>query len=172
MKLGKKLPFLVRQIRCLDDSSDIKADSNILASWRERQEALSAVWGFQCTCSLCSGTALEIEASDKRLERILELQVVLADFEPGSVATTAMAEELIQLYAEENLHAAKATGYKVAALAYNAVGDVRTAQRHAKSALDMGIVSSGLDEYAEEMKRILANPVAHWSYRARGHDEL
>jgi len=150
----------------------MEADNNILASWRERQEALHAVWGFKCTCRHCSGTPLEIEASDKRLERILELQTILSDFDPGSVATTTMAEELIRLYEEENLYAAKATGHKVAALAYNAVGDTEAAQRHAKVALEVGMVSSGSDEYAEEMKILLKNPAAHWSWHVRVHDEL
>ena len=170
--MEKKSPFLVICLPIPDERSDTKADGNILASRRERQEAMSAVWGFQCTCPHCSGTALEIEASDKRLERILELQNILSDFDSGSVATTAMAEELIRLYEEENLYAAKATGHKIAALAYNAVGDVKTAQQHAEVALEAGIVSSGSDDYAEEMKRLLENPVTHWSWRARGHDEL
>ena len=172
LRLERKSLYLVIYLPNLDAESDLKTDSNILASWRERQEALSAVWGFQCTCQHCSSTAPEIEASDKRLERILELQTILADFDPGSVGTTAMAEELIRLYEEEHLDAAKATGHKVAALAYNAVGDVKNARRHAEIALEVGIVSSGSDEYAEEMKTLLRNPVAHWTYRVRGHNEL
>jgi len=113
-----------------------------------------------------------VEASDKRLERILELQIILADYAPKSAATTAMAEELIRLYEAENLHAARATGHKLAALAYNAVGDVTAARKHAEIALQVGMISSGSDEYGEEMKRILESPMAHWSYRVRGHDEL
>lgn len=132
---------------------------------------MSAVWGFKCTCNLCSGTEIEVEASDERLKRILELQTILADIS-GSAATTSAAEELILLYEEEHLHAARATGHKLAALAYNAVGDVKTARRHAEIALEVGIVSSGLDGFAQEIKTILENPVAHWSYRIRGHDEL
>jgi len=84
-----------------------------------------------------------------------------------------MAEQLISLYEEEELHAAKATGHTFAALAYNAVGDTKIAEWHAEFALDSGMVNSGTDDDAEQMKKILEDPKKHWSYNVRARkDEL
>lgn len=141
--------------------------NNILAPRSERQRSLNDYWGFKCTCSLCSGSSEEIRASDSRLERIVELQKSLADWTPWSDGTPAMAEELISLYEEERLHAAKATGHTFAALAYNAVGDSKIAEWHAEFALDAGMVNSGTDEDADEMKKLLEDSKGHWSYNIR-----
>lgn len=78
-----------------------------------------------------------------------------------------MAEELISLYDEEGLHAAKATGHTFAALAYNAAGDAKMAEWHAEFALNAGMVNSGTGEDADEMKKMLEDPRTHWSYNAR-----
>jgi len=84
-----------------------------------------------------------------------------------------MAEELIALYEEEGLWAAKAAGHTLAALAYNAVGNTKVAEFHADFALEAGMVNSGTDEDAEQMKLLLEDPKAHWSYRVRARkDEL
>ena len=84
-----------------------------------------------------------------------------------------MAEELIGLYEEEGLHAAKASGHSFAALAYNAAGDTKTAQWHAEFALDAGMVNSGSNTDADQMENLIKTPVAHWSYGVRRkHDEL
>lgn len=78
-----------------------------------------------------------------------------------------MAEELIALYAEEELWAAKEIGHTFAALAYNAVGDTKVAVWHAEFALDARMENIADDDDSESMKALLADPVAHWSYRVR-----
>jgi hypothetical protein len=146
-----------------------------MQSRAHRQKALSGHWGFECSCSLCSAPDHISDASDARISKILSLQTQLADYKPWtSTATPAMAEELIKLYEEEELYAAKAIGHTFAALAYNAEGDTKIAQWHADLALDAGMVTSGpADGDAEQMKLIMEDPVAHWSYRVRARrDEL
>lgn len=79
-----------------------------------------------------------------------------------------MAEKLLALYEEEHLHAAVGTGHMLAALAYNAVGDTGKAKMHGRKAIEAGMVSSGSNDVdVVEVKALLKDPVAHWSYLAR-----
>lgn len=79
-----------------------------------------------------------------------------------------MAEKLLYLYEEERVHAAKGTGHMFAALAYNAVGDVSRAKKHARLAVEAGMVSAGEKEAdIGEMTALRENPSGHWSYLAR-----
>jgi hypothetical protein len=55
-----------------------------------------------------------------------------------------------------------------AALAYNAVGDVSRAKKHARLAVEAGMVSAGEKEAdIREMAALRENPSGHWSYLAR-----
>jgi hypothetical protein len=128
---------------------------------------LNEHWGFECSCTLCSGSESEVAASDARIEEIVELQTKLANWSPWSAGTPAMAEMLISLYEEERLYAAKATGHTFAALAYNAVGDKMMAEWHAELALEAGMVNSGPNDDVTAMKNLLEDPEAHWSWLAR-----
>ena len=87
------------------------------------------------------------------------------------MGTPSTAEKLIDLYAEEGIHAAKGTGHMFAALAYNAAGERDKAREHAEKALKSGLVNNGhangeaADE--SEMNNLLDRPEGHWSYMAR-----
>lgn len=111
-----------------------------MQSRAERQRLLSQYYGFKCTCAHCQASESLNAASESRLEKIIELQTELSDWRPWSSGTPVMAEELIALYEEEQLYAAKAVGHSLAALAYNAVGDTKVAGFHADFALDAGMV--------------------------------
>jgi hypothetical protein len=103
------------------------------------------------------------------IEKINELHTSLSDWTFDSEATPKQALNLISLYEKEHLHAAIGTGHMFAAFAYNAVGDIKEAVRHAKKALEAGMVSSGSvvnDE--KEMANLIAAPKAHWTYMKRG----
>lgn len=77
------------------------------------------------------------------------------------------------LYEEEGVHAAKGVGHMLAALTYNAAGDISMARKHARLALQVGVVTDGSREKDEEdLKALRTNPKAHWSYLARKIQEL
>lgn len=98
------------------------------------------------------------------------LHSALADWSPESQAMPAMAEKLIELYEEEKLHAAVATGYMFASLAYNAIGDTKKARKYAARALETGIVNNGVSggtDDVEEMRVMRADPKRHWSFMRR-----
>lgn len=79
-----------------------------------------------------------------------------------------MAEELLLLYEQEHLHAAKGMGHMFAALAHNAAGAASRAKEHAELALDAGVVSDGSKEEDERsMTQLKEFPTGHWSYMAR-----
>jgi len=79
-----------------------------------------------------------------------------------------MAEELLTLYEKENIHAALGMGHMFAALAHNAVGDVSRAKRHARLALQAGMVSNGSGRGDEDdMRSLREDPMRHWSWMVR-----
>ncbi|KAL5323991.1 hypothetical protein ACEPPN_008534 [Leptodophora sp. 'Broadleaf-Isolate-01'] len=142
--------------------------TNILEPRAQRQEALTQTWGFECKCSLCTAEPSEVRKSDNRIRRIQELQGFLADWSPDSIGTPNMARELLKLYEEEGVHAALGTGHMFAALAYNADGDMKGAKKHARLAIEAGMVNSGVkDGDREEMESLLSDPRHHWSYNIR-----
>ncbi|KAH8758632.1 putative N-lysine methyltransferase SMYD2 [Hyaloscypha sp. PMI_1271] len=141
---------------------------NILQTHSERQFHLKKVWGFDCTCSLCSSNPGEISTSDSRVREILQMQTHLADWNPNSLGTPRMARQLLALYEAEEVHAAMGKGHMLAALAYNAVGDTYKAKKHAKSAIEAGMVSSGEEDAdLRDMTTLKENPEGHWSFMAR-----
>ena len=79
-----------------------------------------------------------------------------------------MARQLLALYEAEEIHAAMGTGHMFAALAYNAVGDTFMAKKHARLAIEAGMVSNGEKEANKrEMTELKENPEGHWSYLVR-----
>jgi hypothetical protein len=79
-----------------------------------------------------------------------------------------MAEELLTLYKAEHLHSALGMGHMLAALAYNAIGDTKKAKMHGRKAIEVGMVTSRSDDTdTDEVKALLRDPVAHWSFLVR-----
>ena len=75
---------------------------------------------------------------------------------------------LIKLYEEEKVHAAKGMGNMFAALAYNAMGDTSKAKRYARMAIQAGLVGSGeMEKDVNEMEALRARPREHWSFMTR-----
>lgn len=150
-----------------------KTDINLLETRAARHELLS-VWGFTCTCSLCSTTSFKNEASEARIARILSLQEILADWSPSSAATPQKAEQLIKLYEKERLWAAKGTGHMFAALAYNALGEEEGSEAwnkavyHARMSVEVGTLASGaVENNRREMGVLKDDPRGHWSWGMR-----
>ncbi|KAF2792837.1 SET domain-containing protein [Melanomma pulvis-pyrius CBS 109.77] len=85
----------------------------------ERSRRMHHHWGFTCTCHLCSSSTSQIAASDARLHRIRELEVLiyhahsqpLASGTENTTDSTLLAEELFNLYKEERLDGALARPY-------------------------------------------------------------
>jgi hypothetical protein len=134
----------------------------------ERLKALKASWGFECSCSSCTQPPSQVSASDARVRHIAELSEDLEDYTKDSVATPAMAELLVSLYQQERLYGPISEPYTFAALEYNGIGDVWTAQKYARLAVEAGILYAGAwDKDVKNMKLLLRDPQAHWSYMLR-----
>jgi hypothetical protein len=79
-----------------------------------------------------------------------------------------MAEELLSLYEKEKIHAAEGLGHMLAALAYNAEGDTSLARKHARLAVQAGVVADGSREANEDdMVALRESQKTHWSYMER-----
>ncbi|TVY31706.1 SET domain-containing protein [Lachnellula subtilissima] len=153
---------------------------NLLQPRSQRQEMFSSIWGFACTCRLC--TSPNSRLSDMHVSQILSLQNTLIDpssslphthdtnmiLTPSSQATPEMAEQLLALYAKEHLHAALGTGHLLAAQVYNGIGDAKMAVWHAEKAVVLGIVGT-MDPEGDvaQMRELIGNPREHWSFGIR-----
>ncbi|KAJ6445162.1 SET domain-containingprotein [Purpureocillium lavendulum] len=116
-------------------------DPHLPHSQRRRQ--LSASWGFECSCSLCSAHPSMREASDARLRQIERLTEVLTDdlSSPGE-----MARSLISLYEQERLHAAVSSAYRLAARAFCAEGRHWETVSHAWRATELTLLDDGFHD--------------------------
>ena len=136
-------------------------------SFLDRQQAIEDTLQFRCSCSRCR----KGHSTDDALHQILKQQQALDNWDDGTLVTTGDALNLIMLYRQEGLESFLDVAYGYAALAYNAVGNVREAQRYARLAIAV-LLSNGVTEgpnYTawEELAR---SPVDHWSWRRRDED--
>lgn len=132
-----------------------------------RQERLQE-WGFNCTCSLCSSTPEEVEASDKRIQAIKDLEEELDKAVGGGDLTTEMGERLVKLYREERLETYIGHAYTKAALIYAMFGVDEKAREFASLAADA--MAMELGEEAGDvvaMRQLAEKPEEHWAWEVR-----
>ncbi|ORY06529.1 hypothetical protein BCR34DRAFT_590600 [Clohesyomyces aquaticus] len=129
-----------------------------------RQRHLSDGFHFTCSCPRC----IARDKSDATLQRMMDMQKVLNDWQPTSMASPKLAEKMLQLYRDEGLEGFLDIPYGFAALAYNAVGDSNKAEKYAKAAQEAILMKDG--PWTANMQiwnEMLENPKRHWSFRAR-----
>ena len=81
-----------------------------------------------------------------------------------------MAEKLVRLYEEQGLHAFLDSGYGLAALTYNSVGDVEMAKKYAKLAAEIVAMKDGpVVADFQVWNSVADDPEGHWSWRTRVH---
>ncbi|KAK3388099.1 hypothetical protein B0T20DRAFT_109278 [Sordaria brevicollis] len=132
-----------------------------------RQERLQD-WGFECTCSLCSASAEEVEASDKRIQDIKDLEEEMDKAVGGGDLTTEMGERLVKLYREEGLETYIGHAYTKAALIYAMFGVEEKAKEYATLAADA--MAMELGEEAGDvvaMRQLAERPEEHWAWEIR-----
>jgi hypothetical protein len=135
---------------------------------KARMTQLNESWGFQCDCGLCSADTSIIRKSDARINQILELRSNLRNYRPGAQAGPEMAETLVALYNEEKIWGPVNEAYMLAAIEWNAVGDLEMMKKYALLAIDSGKVYRGeAHREVEDMKALLNNAENHWSWRLR-----
>lgn len=134
----------------------------------QRQTKLSSVWGFQCSCSLCSQVPALTEASDQRLKQIRNIRRQLEDYSTKSAATPQMADLFVSLYEQDRLHNSIYEAYVFAAMEWNGVGEAWQAVRYARLGIQFGILSVGPKHHDVVAMQALANdPRGHWSWMLR-----
>lgn len=134
----------------------------------ERLGRLMHNWGFDCSCSVCSLPDGLSAASDQRIGTVLHLEEHLLDRNASSLATPAMAEQLVSLYEQERLFAHSTYAYAYAAFEHNGVGNVYEAVKYAHKGLEAALILWGPEFYmVDEMQEIIRTPKRHWSWRFR-----
>lgn len=142
-----------------------------------RQSLLRNRWGFECTCSACSAAAVDVNASDTRLEKISSLWPLLLDRIEGSHfdttnpvpnTTSELADLLVSLAEDERLDAVMLQPYRTAALEWNALGEREKATQNARLAFEYGINSFGkLNSMVRDIQDLIQDPELHWSWKLR-----
>lgn len=144
-------------------SSDTDAESE----YDERQQAITASWGFACSCSICRQPADHINLSDKRLRLIKSLKDELNNWTEPLSQRAQKAELLIDLYNQERLLTTISTGYEAAAYAYSVEGNEAMTQLYAAKAVDaLTIMYGGEHELTMDLETMMLNPKEHrtWLY--------
>jgi len=134
----------------------------------QRVGALQRNWGFQCGCSTCRANPSFTKESDARLAQIVELEKKMDDWSLDSEATPQMGEALIDLMKQERLDGSLGVAYRLAAMAYSAIGDRWNAIKHARMSVEYLILDRGFD--ADEvwaMKQLAEEPEMQWSWKKR-----
>ncbi|ORY66298.1 uncharacterized protein BCR38DRAFT_473569 [Pseudomassariella vexata] len=132
-----------------------------------RQERARASWGFSCSCSQCSLSKTEADASDARLFSIYQIENEISDFS-NQEASPALVERLISLYREERLEFRIAGAYTIAALKYNLFGKAKLAKKYAELAVEAGIIENGPDAAdVRAMRELADDPKGHWSWNQK-----
>ncbi|KAL7960285.1 SET domain-containing protein [Trichoderma compactum] len=122
-------------------------------SRESRLKKLSSLWGFNCSCSLCSLHSDLAHESDERLDQINTIRERLEDWE---TAPPQMALALISLYEQEHLHAPSSLGYWYAALTSCAEGLYWDTIRYARLAIELGMLDYGFKDEDFQLMRSLA----------------
>ncbi|KAK0624985.1 RmlC-like cupin domain-containing protein [Bombardia bombarda] len=134
----KTLGMTVWSSRDIEPGEEITitySDAGLLHA--ERQERLQSVWGFKCTCSLCTAPPEVRNASDTRRLEIRNLQEEVlnlaqkGDF-PGAVTTV---ERLFEVIEEEGLTEQMGDLYEIPARLYYHVGKLEKAREFTKLAM-------------------------------------
>ncbi|KAM7191950.1 hypothetical protein V8F20_009074 [Naviculisporaceae sp. PSN 640] len=127
-------------------------------AYAERQSTLHQIWGFTCTCSLCSLPLPERKASDKRRAEIQRLNdIVIQQAQSGNFRQAIKpSENLIRLIRDEGLvESMKETMYDIPATLYFHVGHLEKAREYTLLSLE-AILGDGLpvDEGSKEEEKV------------------
>lgn len=131
-------------------------------TFQERSDQLRDQWGFTCTCSVCKPPPEAVEASDRRLKQMQQLEEQLTNLNQHRNASIQAAHELIALYEEERIHGPIAKAYEYAALEYAYAGQKWMVKRYAQMAVEAGKLWRGpLDPGVKKMEALLEDPENH-----------
>ncbi|KAL0929781.1 uncharacterized protein CTRU02_215211 [Colletotrichum truncatum] len=137
---------------------------------QERKQYLNSSLGFDCVCDHCKAAQKFVDLSDDRINEILLLERHLEDKKIAPAEPTAMAELLVSLYKQEGLELFISKAYAIAAREWNGAGYEYQARLWAYQSLKASTISSlssGAEEYVEDMNDLLNGARHHWSWKYR-----
>ncbi len=114
---------------------------------------LGAIYNFRCTCSLCSATDAEKQASDERRERIVDIRELLGDEQTSHDEVVKLTPELLRLVQLENLGFKLKKYYGDLVETFYRLGDIGSAIQFADLALRKAEeLGDGDDEFANAIR--------------------
>ncbi|KAK3314330.1 hypothetical protein B0H66DRAFT_483703 [Apodospora peruviana] len=148
--------------------------------YSERQETLHTIWGFNCTCSLCSAPPEARKASDARRTEIQILKEKVIRLAQRGEFHKAIdnAENLFAVIDEEGLTASMTDMYEIPARLYYQVGNLEKASDYTKRslrALEEGfevVPGSKEEKKIDVLRKVLARIEAEMEEEKRREDEI
>ncbi|KAI0827489.1 SET domain-containing protein [Hypoxylon sp. FL0890] len=124
---------------------------------REERRAGLLKWGFNCTCSLCTGSKAEVAASDYRREKIKELrQEVMKAVEAwDGTKAVKLTHEVLELMRAEELAPLYASQFEIMARLYWKAKDTKTGTKYAKMSIDTLVDLGYLEDSPEALPALL-----------------
>ncbi|KAK5651503.1 hypothetical protein OQA88_11957 [Cercophora sp. LCS_1] len=133
---------------------------------KDRQKRLQD-WGFTCTCAHCSMSAEQVAESDRRMERIYEIEEDLERMVSTGNIDPTRGDELVKLYEEERFETYIGQALTRAALLHSLVGNETMAVRYANMAWEAMAREYGeWHKDTQAMKLLAEEPTRHWSFAA------
>ncbi|KAK3940852.1 hypothetical protein QBC46DRAFT_458638 [Diplogelasinospora grovesii] len=111
--------------------------SDVGMTYTERQDTLHSIWGFTCSCKLCTSPPDTRRTSDERRLRIRRLRdEVIALAQKGEFKQAVeKCEEVFAVIEEEGLTTHYGGLYEIPARLYYHLGDLQSAERYTRLAL-------------------------------------
>ncbi|KAK4233105.1 hypothetical protein C8A03DRAFT_19746 [Achaetomium macrosporum] len=135
-----------------------------------RRQYLKSHWGFDCTCTLCTGPATDLEESESWRRKIKSLRETIANARSEGFYHDAivMTEEWL-MFAEWDMQPPLMAEYHdTLANLYFLKGDMVNATRHARMAVDEWVRLGSVDDEPLEKARLLLRRLEAMDGRRRG----
>ncbi|KAK3688982.1 hypothetical protein B0T22DRAFT_536027 [Podospora appendiculata] len=148
--------------------------SDPTATYEERQDALLNIWGFKCTCDMCTAPPAHRGASDTRRRALRQLQKDVIDQAQRGEFREAIqtVEEIFRVVEVEKLTVHMGDMYEIPARLYYHIGDVDRAVEYTKKSLaearDFGVPGPKGRERIEMLEKIIAGMEGELLAREKG----
>ncbi|KAI1138320.1 SET domain-containing protein [Hypoxylon sp. FL0543] len=151
------LAVSVVALKDIEPGEEISITYVPMGKTREERRAGLSKWGFNCTCSLCTGSKAEIAASDYRREKIKELrQEVMKAVEAwDGTKAVKLTHEILELMRAEDLAPLYASQYEIMARLYWKARDTNTATKYAQKSIATLVDLGYLEDSPETLPALL-----------------
>ncbi|GAB1317386.1 SET domain-containing protein [Madurella fahalii] len=155
--MPEKLQVSVAAAKDIEEGEEITISYLTLGQPSEERKKNIKQWGFECTCSLCTASKAEIEASDARRRQIETLrEYAIRAFQAGRpYQALRFTRQIINLLPSEELFPMFSEQYENMARIFYVLRDKKNAEKYATMSLEIlaeqGYIESVRPEHLEQL---------------------